>query len=353
MTRRTRLAFTVVELLVVIAIIGTLVGLLLPAVNYARNVMRKTQCATNMKQFGVAEIAYDSAKGSMSASRGFPANRSISQMNADLSDTSSASNPSAQSWVVPLLPHIERNDLYDQVESVTGTNQAMPNFDGQRIPIAWCPSDISDNNAANRSSYAVNGGRFNATRPSSGPPILPLDWQGNGCMDDRLRGGSQAGAFVIYQGPSAMTMAELVRGDGSSNTLMLLENADLRGWNRADSEQDVAVVWSPDQPDSNTGDDTYALNLYDPTQTGGPTVRRKSGGAISKKHARPSSFHANGFNVVFCDGTTKFIADSIDYRIYCQLMTSSSKLEALKNPGTSAQTFTPMTQLPLLSSGSY
>lgn len=347
MTRRTRLAFTVVELLVVIAIIGTLVGLLLPAVNYARNVMRKTQCATNMRQFGVAEISYEQAKGSMSPSRGFPANRSINQATADLSDTPSASNPSAQSWVVPLLPHIERNDLYDLVESVTGTNQAMPNFDGQRIPIVWCPSDISDNNTANRSSYAVNGGRFNATS-SNGPP---LDWQANGCFDDRLRGTSQS--FQVFQGPSGMTMAELVRGDGSSNTLMLLENADLRGWNKADSEQDVAVVWSPDLPNSLTGDDTYPLNLYDQAN---PTVRRKAG-PLSKRHARPSSFHANGFNVVFCDGTTKFIAESIDYPIYRQLMSSRSKLEALKNPGANSQTYMSMMQLqtevPLLSSGSY
>jgi prepilin-type processing-associated H-X9-DG protein len=352
MAHKTRFAFTVVELLVVIAIIGTLVGLLLPAVNYARNVMRKTQCATNLRQFGVAEIGYESAKGSLSPSRGFPANRSIGQPTVDLSanDPPSASNPGAQSWVIPLLPHIERNDLYEVVESVMGTNQPMPNFNGQRISIVWCPSDNSDNSQQNRSSYAVNGGRFNATSPAAG---RPLDWQANGCFDDRLRGSTQGGAFVIYQGPSAMTMAELVRGDGSSNTLMFLENADLRGWNIADNEQDVAVVWSPDEPNSGTGDDTYALNMYAPPN---PTARRKAG-PLSKKHARPSSFHANGFNVCFADGQTRFIADSIDYGIYRQLMSSNSKLQALKNPSSGGQTYMDLTELqtsmPPLSSASY
>ncbi len=334
MTRRTRLAFTVVELLVVIAIIGTLVGLLLPAVNYARNVMRKTQCATNLRQFGTAEIAYDQAKGSMSASRGFPQNGAIRQTMVNLS--SSATNPSAQSWVVPLLPHIERNDLYDRVESVTGSNQAMPNFDNDRIPLVWCPSDISDNSAPNRSSYAVNGGRFNATTPMAG---LPLDWQANGCMDDRLRGTAQASAFVIYQGSSGMTLAELVRLDGSSNTLMFLENADMRGWNKADNERDVAVVWSP-------SNETYALNLYDPSN---PTLRRRTGETITNSHARPSSFHANGFNVCFADGVTKFLADSIDYGVFCQLMTSSSKPGALKEPGSN----TSSAALPSLGPNSY
>lgn len=349
MTRRTRLAFTVVELLVVIAIIGTLVGLLLPAVNYARNVMRKMQCATNLRQFGVAEFGYESAKRSMSASRGFPANTNITRPSSVLSGTTG----NVQSWVMPLLPHIERNDLFELIESVPGPNGALPNFDGQRIPIVWCPSDISDNNPQNRSSYVVNGGRFNA--PSSNGP--PLDWQANGCFDDRMKG--TADSFRIFQGASAMTMAELVRGDGSSNTLMFLENADVQGWNRAENERDVAVVWSTLLPNSGNGS-TFALNLYDPStpiSEGGQTRRRKTGEPFTNMHARPSSFHANGFNVCFADGHTSFIADSIDYLIYRQLMTSDSKLQALKDPGTDNQTYMNMTQLqaelPPLTSSSY
>ena len=320
MTRNNRQAFTVVELLVVIAIIGVLMALLLGGVQAARVLMWKTQCASQIRQLGIAEQAFETAKGYMSASRSYPPN--LNRPNNYTTTTN------AQGWVHPLLPHLERNDLAEMIEGLAGNGSLSSlNLNQQTIKQLVCPADNSETNNqqyANRNSYAVNGGRFNGSPSGS----LPLDWPENGCIDDRLKGSMDS--FRIFR----TTKGDLVRGDGASNTLMFVENADAPGWTEAANEWDVAVVWSPSS-------ETYALNR---------TLRR-TGDAFGKQNARPSSFHANGFNVCFADGAVKYIADSIDYAVYAQLMTSNSR--QLREPSSNTASSPPAAYTQPLSGSSY
>src|SRR5271157_1413130 len=98
MSRRFRrnAAFTLVELLVVIAIIGILIALLLPAIQAARESGRRTQCANNLRQIGLAILAFQDVNETFpygsdyGLSTGYP------------------------TWAVLILPHMEQNAVFDQ-----------------------------------------------------------------------------------------------------------------------------------------------------------------------------------------------------------------------------------------------
>ena len=101
---RKRSAFTLIELLVVIAIIGVLVGLLLPAVQQAREAARRSACGNKMKQNALAMHTYADA------------NRSLPSGSSRRSEGSTAQNTVWKSFTVELMPFIEMSTVYDQLD---------------------------------------------------------------------------------------------------------------------------------------------------------------------------------------------------------------------------------------------
>ena len=99
-------AFTLIELLVVIAIIGVLVGLLLPAVQQAREAARRSSCVNKLKQLQLAVLNYENVN------RGLPSQGRSHEMYA-IYQNANASN--RWGWIVQILPFVEQVNLHSDL----------------------------------------------------------------------------------------------------------------------------------------------------------------------------------------------------------------------------------------------
>jgi prepilin-type N-terminal cleavage/methylation domain-containing protein/prepilin-type processing-associated H-X9-DG protein len=133
--------FTLVELLVVIAIIGVLIGLLLPAVQQARESARRMQCVNNLKQIALATQSYEEVHGMLPPS-GIVEPKTLSYLGRKYPVFDQRSGKMF-SWAVLLLPFLEETNLYSQFDLTRSVlNQAN---EPQQQPIAtlMCPTDAA------------------------------------------------------------------------------------------------------------------------------------------------------------------------------------------------------------------
>jgi prepilin-type N-terminal cleavage/methylation domain-containing protein/prepilin-type processing-associated H-X9-DG protein len=165
--RSNRRGFTLVELLVVIAIIATLIGLLLPAVQSARESARRTQCANQLRQIGLAVMGYESSR------KIFPTGRA-------------SRDPDGYGWNFRLLPYLEEQPIFDAwVPDALVYDER--NSMAMRSPVAgyFCPSrrgpsadrNFDNNNGpppvlgvAAGGDYAANAGSWFMYESADGVP---------------------------------------------------------------------------------------------------------------------------------------------------------------------------------------
>jgi prepilin-type N-terminal cleavage/methylation domain-containing protein/prepilin-type processing-associated H-X9-DG protein len=130
--------FTLVELLVVIAIIGMLVGLLLPAVQQAREASRRTQCQNNLRQIGVGILEYEEL------SDAFPIG-CIGCTFVPATNDQPFNPQKFLSWNIQILPFIEHSALRSRFDLSKASYQSPNKEQGATvIPMMLCPSTVDD-----------------------------------------------------------------------------------------------------------------------------------------------------------------------------------------------------------------
>jgi prepilin-type N-terminal cleavage/methylation domain-containing protein/prepilin-type processing-associated H-X9-DG protein len=301
---RTR-AFTLIELLVVIAIIAVLISLLLPAVQSAREAARRAQCCNNLKQLGLALANYESSNLCYP-----PATSLQTNLNAGI-----AFGPGP---FCSMLSYLEQGPLFAAYNSsLSAQDDANSTVDSAGLSVLWCPSDsqVSDRFAEGPGTYHNGTTNWSFTSyagcygqwagywwgagPAGGPTAAaaPSLAQYNGAI-------ISIGANPFLPGLSRNVVKISSVTDGTSNTLAFGERA-----HSLLSKTDGSFYYWHWFMSANYGDTTftafYPINIQKKNQNY-PSVT--DGGTFVNA---ASSFHPGGADFAFCDGSVRFLKDSI------------------------------------------
>jgi prepilin-type N-terminal cleavage/methylation domain-containing protein len=314
---QSRRAFTLIELLVVMAIIGTLIALLLPAVQSAREAARRTQCRNNLKQIGVALHHYHDVW------RTLP----FGNIDAPFVDPTIPSAQYGWSAFTAILPYAEQLALFKMLDlnvpEIGGPNQNYGPFTqnltaiSEVVPLYLCPSDAFRIVQAGWGPMDYVACAGTVTDPDSGP---------------------QNGAFYSN---SHTRLADIT--DGTSNTILVSESVLGAGGEAfsttINGDPKTFYVELNFQPatDFNCGnptlygrlrnfgwvDGSFDSGLYNHYYTpNSVNLDCFSLSAPTSVRRTARSYHPMGVLALFGDGSVRFVQDNIDLTIWQGLSTT-------------------------------
>jgi prepilin-type N-terminal cleavage/methylation domain-containing protein len=286
-------AFTLIELLVVIAIIAVLVGLLLPAVQQAREAARMSACRSNLKQLGLALQNYESAFKTLPPS-------STSQIDFGVW----SSTPTAyhlHSWAGMILPQIDQGTIYNQINfDVSALEVVNRPPAALQIPVYRCPS-YNGNLVSQEPRYTQLSPAYAIRNYAAmGATTVGNLWQ-------------QPDGAIYPRSKTRLTDIS----DGYSTTILL-----------AETREQNAAVWI------DGGTSSLAAHRYDdsnPPSYAAPELALNfkpyyvaNGQGIDSLYG-PSSLHSAGALHAFADGSVRFISQHINAGVYDALVTIAGK----------------------------
>jgi prepilin-type N-terminal cleavage/methylation domain-containing protein/prepilin-type processing-associated H-X9-DG protein len=365
MNRRDR-GFTLIELLVVIAIIAVLISLLLPAVQSAREAARRAQCTNNLKQLGLAMHNY------VSANDGLPPVSVDCTVNAN-----PCPPPPHQNWSqhTRLLPYMEQNSVYNAInfsfgarwsdgdnvytdsnppDNASGGNDSIPQVTalGTAINTFLCPSDGNPGS----SGTVVIGGANKLVGAFSYPINIGLNRRITGNRPDvswKLSGPNYVASWDgAINTPTNLTTFQ----DGTSNTAIFSEwiKGPAVGTNSG-GRDGLAIVYNLNQASNAFNTDLQfkqacdtvpvtqtnqnwtwkgewwgfgGTSIYSHTQTPNRTncaysdIGQDGRGTITMVTA--SSNHPGGVNVLFMDGSVRFVKSSVGVQPWYAIATPNN-----------------------------
>ena len=295
---RSHKGFTLVELLVVIAIIGILVGMILPAVQAARESARRATCLNNARNIVLACVSYESSN------QQFPP----------------AAGTRAESLLVRILPMLDMRSLYDDFRSTPDPDTALSNLARVELEVLRCASAPSGD-------IETDGGTgfFTSHYTGCAGPADP---------DDPMRFAQQAIPQHGVIGRSGMFSPEIVNGDIRGRTKSGIDTTDV-----ADGLSNTMAIIETSRSNfaGGTGQSTFT-NMRLPWSFGGEGMVNTGGSSFSELEilhwgrsvVNPinsfdtgtdgtpyhelciSSNHSGGAHVANGDGSVQFVSEDTD-----------------------------------------
>jgi prepilin-type N-terminal cleavage/methylation domain-containing protein/prepilin-type processing-associated H-X9-DG protein len=352
MIRRDR-GFSLIELLVVIAIIALLIGLLLPAVQSAREASRRSQCMNNLKQIGLAMHNYVGT------------NNALPPVCVDQEWTSTRTQVPQphQNWSqhARLLPYLERQVAFNEINWSFGarwregdniySDDSIPQMSVLTLQIATflCPSDVNPgssstffvgggNRLVGASSYPSNiglnrritGGRPDLSWQLNGPNYVASNW-------DRTVNETTNMATFTDGASNTAIFSEWIKGqavatgrarNGLAEVYNLGENSDFFPTDIQFAQLcNMVPITSFNQQWQWKGEwwGYGATMIYSHTQGPNRTscvyhdINQDGRGTITMISA--SSNHPGGVNVLFMDGSVRFVKNSVNFRPWYAIAT--------------------------------